>query len=81
MAHQDGDYCIGCNVKFEVDRLLSTTAEPALPSIEVNNGLNMLTYNMGNLGFAAAAKADVGSAKSVNTRYIPAVGIFSILKF
>lgn len=81
MAHQDGDYCIGCNVKFEVDRLLSTSAEPVSSDPEANYSVNMLTYNMGKLGMASVAKVETGAAPVLNTRYIPEVGIFSILKF
>lgn len=79
MVHQDGDYCISCNVQFEVDRMLSTTAEP-VSSTNMNSELGKLSYNMGNLGLTSVVKVDAGS-KSVNTRYIPEVGIFSVLKF
>lgn len=81
MAHQDGDYCISCNVQFEVDRMLSTTAEPVSPSVGVNSEMNMLSYNMGNLGLASVMMAEAGASTIVNTRYIPEVGIFSVLKF
>lgn len=77
MTHQDGDYCIGCNVKFEVERQLSTTAEPILTSADTIGNLSMITYNMGKLGLGSVAKPE---GKSVNTRYIPEVGIFSVLK-
>lgn len=80
MAHKNGEYCIVCNTAVEVERQLSTVSANEAATA-ANMSMSALSQSFSGMGLARVAsgvmkKADVG----VNVRYVPGVGIFSVLK-
>ncbi len=80
MAHKNGEFCIVCNTAVEVERQLSTVSANEAAAA-ANTSVSMLSQSFSSMGLSRAAsgvmqKAEVG----VNLRYVPGVGIFSVLK-
>jgi len=80
MAHKNGEFCIVCNTAVEVERQLSTVSANEAAAA-ANMSVSMLSQSFSSMGLSRAAsgvmqKAEVG----VNLRYVPGVGIFSVLK-
>jgi ribosomal protein L36 len=69
-SHQDGGYCMVCNVNLEVERMLSTASEPSSAAVDqLSMGINRISMGSPAL-----------TASPVSIRYSPAVGIFSVLQ-
>ena len=79
MVHQNGGYCMVCNIPGYVERMLSNTSDVAAV-----NGVNTLVSSLSNLSLGRAVATLnplTPAANVIKTRYNPEIGIFSILKF
>ena len=80
MAHKNGEFCIVCNTAVEVERQLSTVSANEAATA-ANMSMSMLSQSFSNLGLSRAASGVVQKSEvGVNLRYVPGVGIFSVLK-